>query len=73
MAAFETERDRLKKELEKLGATVVANDTAHRLIVNDKYEIGYTNFWYRFKGSHETIGLGRQKFLRLIASECGDE
>lgn len=71
--AFGLERDIFTKQLEKLGADVVANDSTHRLIVNDKYEISYTNFWYRYKGSDSTIGQGKQRFLDLIKEEMNSK
>lgn len=67
--AFGLERDIFKKQLQKLGATVVVNEDTHRLVVNDKYEISYTNFYYRYKGEDDTLGQGKQKFLDLVKSE----
>ncbi|MBQ3512537.1 MAG: hypothetical protein IJA32_01885 [Lachnospiraceae bacterium] len=70
--AFGLERDIFKRQLEKLGANVVSNEETHRLIVNDKYEISYTNFWYRYKGADTTIAQGKQQFLKLIEEEMNN-
>lgn len=67
--AFGLERDIFSRELEKMGANVIADESTHRLIVNDKYEVSYTNYWYRYKGNKSTIGQGKQEFLQMIRNE----
>lgn len=67
--AFGLDKKILTEQLENLGASVVVDEGKHRLIVNDKYEICYTNNWYRYKGSNKTIGQGKQEFMDLIKNE----
>ena len=67
--AFGLQAKILRSELEKLGAKV-SECEKHRLKVNDKYEISYTNFYYRYLGEDNTIGHGKQEFLKLIEKEC---
>lgn len=68
--AFEVDRIILTRQLENLGATVtMSSNRSHTILVDNKYEICYTNYWYREAGSHTTLGQGKQQFLKLIERE----
>lgn len=71
--AFGLQGDIFTKQLNKLGANVVVDESTHRLIVNYKYEISYTNSYYRYLHSDKTIGQGKQAFLELIKKEMTGE
>ncbi len=68
--AFGLEKDIFTKQLRKIGATACDSPYRdHYLLVNEKYEVCYTNFYYRLAGSDSTIGQGKQDFLKLIELE----
>lgn len=67
--AFETQGQIFKKQLEKMGATVRYSNRDHNLVVNEKYEICYTNYYFRKYGEEATIGQGKDKFMKMIRNE----
>lgn len=68
--AFGLEKDILTTKLRGVGATVCDSPSRdHYLLVNNKYEICYTNFYYRLAGSDSTLGQGKQDFLNIIENE----
>lgn len=68
--AFESEAIRLARDLIKMGATVEDSPNFRNyLLVNNKYDICYTNFYYRLAEDSKTLGQGRSEFLKLIQNE----
>lgn len=67
--AFEDHKYELIEELIAMGAHVEEKGQNSRLVVNHKYEICYTNYWYWSLGQATTLGCGHQSFLRLIRQE----
>lgn len=72
MDILNKERDLLVDELKGIGAEVQIDERRKRLIVNNEYEISYTNFYYFEKGSNKSISRGRRDFVEYVKDKSSN-
>ncbi len=65
---FDKQKSFLRERLREIGADVTESRENY-LCVDDKYEICYTNLWYRKKGEKSSLGQGAMGFIKIIEQE----
>ena len=72
MQLLDKERDWLVQELVKLGVNVQVDEERKRVVVNDTYEISYTNFYYFEVGQSKSISRGRREFIEFVKQKVNE-